>query len=876
MRTEEPRAIRLSEYRAPDYRITDIAIDFILDPDATRVIARSTVTRSGQSVPLVLNGEHLKLLSVSIDGKVLSAGNYTVDEQTLTLPNVPQTFLLEVVTEIAPAKNTALEGLYLSKGVFCTQCEAEGFRRITYFLDRPDVLAVYTTRIEAAKDRYPVLLSNGNLCESGDLAGGKHYAVWKDPFPKPCYLFALVGGNLGVLEDRFITMSGRSVALKIFVEHGNEQKVTYAMDALKRAMKWDEEKYGREYDLDIFMIVAVSAFNFGAMENKGLNIFNDKLLLASPETATDDDYARIESVVAHEYFHNWTGDRITCRDWFQLSLKEGLTVFRDQSFSADQRSAGVKRIEDVRILRMRQFQEDAGPLAHPVQPQSYITIDNFYTATVYEKGAEVIRMLKTLVGEEGYRKTTDLYFARHDGQAATVEDWVRCFEDACGRDLKQFRLWYAQSGTPTVTVEGAYDAQRKTYALRLAQSLAPTPGQPTKEPMLIPVTVSLLGPQGPLPLTLEGENAKGPEERVIELTGPEQTFVFTGVEETPLLSVGRGFSAPVHFKTSADRRTRADLMRRDTDDFNRWEAAQSLAREIVIEMSKTAASGGAPKGDPIFVDALGDVLAFADRDPAFVANMLSLPTENEIALAVKEPDPEAIHAARLALVRHISARHRDSFEALYRQHDPAHEGALDAESASRRALRNICLRFLTATNDEDAASLADAHYRNARNMTDMIAGLAALTQMNSVRRDRALAHFYDRFSNDPLVLDKWFSLQAGSSLPGTLGAVRALMKHPAFDIKNPNRVRALIGAFSANHLRFHAQDGSGYVLLGETIRALDKINPQLAARSAGCFESWRRYDPGRQLLMRRELESMKQMEGLSSNLFEVAEKMLSG
>ena len=874
MRTEEPRAIRLSEYRAPHYRITDIAIDFVLDPDATRVTARSSVTRSGDSVPLVLNGEHVKLISVAIDGKALSAGSYAVDEETLTLPNVPQTFLLEVVTEIAPAKNTALEGLYLSKGVFCTQCEAEGFRRITYYLDRPDVLAVYTTRIEAAKDRYPVLLSNGNLIESGDLPGGKHYAVWKDPFPKPCYLFALVGGNLGVLEDRFVTMSGRSVALRIFVEHGNEQKVTYAMDALKRAMKWDEEKYGREYDLDIFMIVAVSAFNFGAMENKGLNIFNDKLLLASPETATDDDYARIESVVAHEYFHNWTGDRITCRDWFQLSLKEGLTVFRDQSFSADQRSPGVKRIEDVRILRMRQFQEDAGPLAHPVQPQSYITIDNFYTATVYEKGAEVIRMLKTLVGEEGYRKTTDLYFARHDGQAATVEDWVRCFEDACGRDLKQFRLWYAQSGTPIVAVEGAYDAQSKKYALTLAQSLPPTPGQSTKKPMLIPVTVSLLGEQGPLPLTLEGENAKGPEERVIELTGSKQTFVFTGIEEAPLLSVGRGFSAPVHFKTSADRRTRADLMRRDTDGFNRWEAAQSLAREIIIEMSKNAASGGVSKGDPIFVDALGDVLDVADRDPAFVANMLSLPTENEIALAMKEPDPEAIHAARIALVRRISAQHRDRFEALYRQHDPAHEVALDAAAASRRALRNVCLRFLSASDDEDAVSLADAHYRNARNMTDMIAGLAALTQMNSVRRDQALAHFYDRFRNDPLVLDKWFSLQAGSSLPGTAEAVRALTKHTAFDIKNPNRVRALIGAFSANHLRFHAADGSGYSLVGETIRALDKINPQLAARSAGCFESWRRYDRGRQGLMRRELETVKQMEGLSSNLFEVADKML--
>ena len=874
MRTEEPRTIRLSDYRPTDYRITDIAVDFVLDADATNVTARSTVRRTGAAAPLALNGEHLKLISVAVDGNKLSAGKFTVDAETLTIPNVPEHFVLEIVTEIAPGKNTALEGLYLSKGIFCTQCEAEGFRRITYFLDRPDNLAVYTTRIEAPKDSCPVLLSNGNLIESGELSGGKHYAVWNDPFPKPCYLFALVAGNLGVLKDRFVTMSGRSVDLRIYVEHGNESKVAYAMDALKRARKWDEEKYGREYDLDIFMIVDVRAFNFGAMENKGLNIFNDKLLLASPETATDDDYERIESVVAHEYFHNWTGDRITCRDWFQLSLKEGLTVFRDQSFSADQRSAGVKRIDDVRVLRMRQFQEDAGPLAHPVQPQSYITIDNFYTATVYEKGAEIIRMLRTLVGDEGYRKATDLYFARHDGEAATVEDWVRCFEDACGRDLKQFRLWYAQSGTPTVTAEGTFDAERKTYALTLSQSLGPTPGQPSKKPMHIPVTVSLLGRQGAHSLTLEGENAKGPEERVLELTSSKQQFVFTGIDESPLLSLGRGFSAPVLFKTPADRRTQANLMRHDTDDFNRWEAARSLAMDVVTEIATGTRTGRAPVPDSTFVLALADVLAMADQDPALVAHMLSLPLESEIALAMKEPDPDAIHGARMALVRHIATEHGQRFEEIYRRHNPADDNALDAQAAGRRALRNVCLRFLTVTDDEDAAALADAHYRGARNMTDMIAGLGALTRMNSTRRDHALAHFHDRFRSDALVLDKWFSLQAGSSLPGTAQAVRALMKHPAFDMRNPNRVRSLVGAFSANHLRFHAADGSGYALVGETIRAIDKINPQLAARMAGCFETWHRYDSKRQQLMRKELETMKQMEGLSSNLFEVTSKML--
>jgi aminopeptidase N len=873
MRTEEPRTVKLKDYRAPEYRISETAIDFMLDGDVTRVTARSKVERTGADAPLILNGERLSLVSVAIDGQRLSEADYKVDDETLTIAKIPRNFSLEVVSETSPIKNTSLEGLYTANGIFCTQCEAEGFRRITYFLDRPDNLATYTTRIEAAKGAYPVLLSNGNLVSRGDLPGGRHFAVWNDPFPKPCYLFALVAGDLGVLEDEFITASGRKVDLKIYVEHGNEPKVAYAMDSLKRAMKWDEEKYGREYDLDIFMIVAVSAFNFGAMENKGLNIFNDKLLLASPETATDDDYARIESVVAHEYFHNWTGDRITCRDWFQLSLKEGLTVFRDQSFSADQRSAGVKRIEDVRLLRMRQFQEDAGPLAHPVQPQSYITIDNFYTATVYEKGAEVIGMLKTLVGDDGYRKATDLYFTRHDGQAATVEDWVRCFEDACGRDLSQFRLWYAQSGTPTVEAKGEYDSAGKTYTLTLKQSLGPTPGQPNKKPMQIPVRVALVGPRGVLPLTLEGENARGPEERVLELTDAERKFVFVDVAEPPLLSIGRGFSAPVHFKTPADRRARAELMRRDNDDFNRWEAGRSLAMEVLLEMAKAAGSGAKPIADRLFIDALADVLDSADRDPAFAAQILSPPLENELALEMNKPDPDAIHAARVALVRQIASVHLDRIGSLYRKKSEA-VFSPNAHSAGLRALRNVCLRYLTSDDDEEAAGCADAHYRGATNMTDMIAGLAALARMNSSRRDLAFAHFHDRFRNDPLVLDKWMSLQAGSCLPGTAAAVRALMKHPAFDIRNPNRVRSLVGAFSANHLRFHASDGSGYALLGETIRELDKINPQLAARTAGCFEAWRRYDVGRQALMKSELEAMTKMEGLSSNLFEVATKML--
>jgi len=875
MRTEEPRAINLKDYRAPDYRISEIALDFRLDPAATRVNAKMQVARTGADVPLVLNGEQLKLVSVALDGRALSPADYNVDDKFLTIAQVPAKFTLEIVTEIAPAENTALEGLYVSNGMFCTQCEAEGFRRITYFLDRPDVLAVYTTRIEADEAKYPVLLSNGNLTASGDLPDGRHFAVWNDPFPKPCYLFALVAGDLGVLDDEFVTMSKRRVALRIFVEHGNEQRATYAMDSLKRAMRWDEEAYGREYDLDIFMIVAVSAFNFGAMENKGLNIFNDKLLLASPDTATDADYERIESVVAHEYFHNWTGDRITCRDWFQLSLKEGLTVFRDQNFSADQRSRAVKRIDDVKALRARQFQEDAGPLAHPVQPQSYISIDNFYTSTVYEKGAEVIGMLQTLVGDDGYRKATDLYFERHDGEAATVEDWVKCFEDSNGRDLSQFRLWYVQSGTPVIEAKGDYDAAKKTYTLDLKQTLAPTPGQPTKKPMHIPVSVGLVAPSGAaLPLTLEGENARGPEERVLELTKAEEKFVFVDVTEPPLLSLGRHFSAPAIFKTPLDRKARAALMKNDADSFNRWESGQILATELLLEMAHAAQSGAAPKTDRTYLDAIGEALARADSDHAFAALMLMPPSEDELALAMQPADPDAIHAARVALIRSVAAAHGARLDALYKKLDTGGSYKPDAASAGRRALRNACLRYLTAADDEAAAKLADAHYRAATNMTDMIAGLAALTRMNSLSRDTAFADFHDRFRGNALVLDKWMSLQAGSPLPDTVGGVRALMKHPHFDIKNPNRVRALVGAFSANHLRFHAADGAGYKLVGEVVRTLDALNPKVSARMASAFENWRRYDPARQALMRAELEAILKVPGISSNLFEVASKML--
>ncbi len=856
MRTEEPRAIHLKDYRAPDYRIAEVALDFTLDPLKTRVTATSGVTLQGaEGAPLVLDGEQMTLVSIAINGHRLDESAFATTDTTLTIHRPPAIFTLEIVTEISPENNTSLSGLYTSKGMFCTQCEAEGFRRITYFLDRPDNLAVYTTRIEADKAAYPVLLSNGNPVAQADLPGGRHFATWSDPFPKPSYLFALVAGDLGVLKDTYMRGSGKPVALAIYCEHGNEDKVAYAMDSLKRAMRWDEETYGCEYDLDIFMIVAVSAFNFGAMENKGLNIFNDKLLLASPQTATDDDYARIESVVAHEYFHNWTGDRITCRDWFQLSLKEGLTVFRDQSFSADMRSAAVKRIEDVKMLRGRQFMEDAGPLAHPVQPQSYITIDNFYTATVYEKGSEVIGMLKTLVGDDGYRKATDLYFKRHDGQAATVEDWVKCFEDSSGRDLSQFRLWYSQSGTPMVEVKGGYDPARKLLILNFKQTLAPTPGQPDKKPMHIPVRMGFVSSAGrPMPVTLEGDNATGPDERVLELTRAEQNFTFVGVDEPPLLSLNRRFSAPVHVKAPLNRKARAALMGSDPDAFNRWESGQALASDVLLHMAAAVQKHQPIPTDPGYVAAIGAVLQHAEEDPAFAALMLNPPSESELAIVMLPADPDAIHAARIALIRAVAAAHRHAFETLYK--NTAQTGAFDpgAASAGKRALRNACLRYLTAADDEAAAAIADAHYRSATNMTDMIAGLAALTRMDSTRRLAAFDRFYDHFKADPLVLDKWMSLQAGSPLPGTADAVRALMKHKAFDIKNPNRVRSLIGAFAGNHLRFHAADGSGYRLVGEGHRPARRINPQVAARMAGAFETWKRYDSKRQALMLAELE----------------------
>jgi aminopeptidase N len=878
MKTAEPRAIQLKDYTPPAYRITEISLRFRLEPTATRVSAKMQLVRQTADVqPLALTGKGLKLISLSIDGNPLEPSAYSVAPELLTIASPPEKFELDIETEISPAENTALEGLYMSNGIYCTQCEPEGFRAITYYLDRPDNLAKFETRIEAPKSSAPVLLSNGNPIASGDLADGWHFAVWRDPFPKPSYLFALVAGDLAHISDQYTTLSGRNIDLKVYVEHGNESRAYYAMDSLKRAMRWDEESYGREYDLDIFMIVAVSAFNFGAMENKGLNIFNDKVLLASPETATDDDYARIESVVGHEYFHNWTGDRITCRDWFQLSLKEGLTVFRESGFAGDMRSHAVRRISDIKDLRLRQFQEDSGPLAHPVQPQSYISIDNFYTATVYEKGAEVIGMLRTILSPQIFRKGMDLYFERHDGHAATVEDFIRCFEVVSGRKLDQFRLWYSQAGTPEIRAEGHYDAATSKYALNLSQHIPPTPGQPEKKPMQIPLTMALIGSNsgGPMPLTLEGENQVGPPQRVVEMTEAEHRFVFTNISEPPVLSIARDFSAPVIIRSSADPATRAFLMGRDTDAFNRWEAGQQLAAEILLNIIGDVQAGRPANPDRIYIDALGKVLERADEDHAFTALMLMPPSESELALKISPIDPEAIHTAREAIIRAAAAVHRGMLQKLYDTLRSTGPFSPDSASTGRRALRNTVLRFLTAADDEASAGLAYDHFQRATNMTEMTAGLAALARMAQPQRETAFAEFHDRFRSDPLVLDKWMGLQAMSPLPDTIGRVRSLMTHPVFTMKNPNRVRALIGAFAVgNPLRFHDRSGGGYHLLREVVQALDAINPQTAARMAAAFETWRRYDPERQRMIRSELEAIAAGPGLSNNLYEMVSKML--
>ena len=879
MRTDIAQPIRLNDYRPPDWLVETVNLDVSLHPTQSKVRATLALRPNPQSAaaPLVLDGDGLSLVSLKLDGAPLPTENYVATPDSLTIPQPPNgPFTLEIETLLDPTANTQLSGLYRSSGTYCTQCEAEGFRRITYFPDRPDVMAVYTTRIEADKAEASVLLSNGNLVESGELPGGRHFAVWHDPHPKPSYLFALVGGNLGCVEDRFRTMSGRDVTLRIYVEPGKEVLCGYAMDSLKRSMRWDEQAFGREYDLDIFMIVAVSDFNMGAMENKGLNVFNDKYVLASGDTATDGDFAHIEAVIAHEYFHNWTGNRITCRDWFQLCLKEGLTVFRDQEFSSDQRSRPVKRIGDVRGLRAAQFIEDAGPLAHAVRPELYKEINNFYTSTVYEKGSEVVRMVRTLIGKEKFRAGMDLYFARHDGEAATVEQFIQCFADASGRDMTQFMRWYSQAGTPEVTVSTRFDAARKSYTLDCKQSLAPTPNQPSKAPMVIPLSVGLVGKDGsdlPLKLTNGQTVARG----VLELTEPAYTFEFAGIGERPVLSINRGFSAPIKLVTDLDADDLAFLAAHDSDPFNRWQALQTIAMRLLIDNVAALRAGKQPRVDNNLITALAATLDDTTLEPAFIALALALPGEGDIAREIgHDIDPDAIFRARKALRASVGDQLGTTLAGIYDRMAVAGPYSPDAASAGRRSLRNIALDLLAATGQPDAIACAALQYDAADNMTDRMAALSTLTLHAGPARERALADFYTHYAADALVIDKWFSLQAMSPQPGTLEQVRALISHPAFSMSNPNRVRALIGAFAqGNATQFNRADGAGYDFVADSVLALDPKNPQVSARMATAFRSWRMLESGRRAKAEAALKRIKAAPNLSRDLSDIVERALT-
>ena len=884
MRTQQGQAVRLQDYRVPDFLIDSVEMDISLARNSTRVLTRLAMRPNPLGRPgaaLTLDGDELELVSVKLDGAPLERSFYVATPDALTIAEPPRrAFTLKIETRLDPAANTKLMGLYRSGSAYCTQCEAEGFRRITYFLDRPDVLSVYRVRLEADRAEAPVLLANGNLEATGDAGGGRHFAVWRDPFKKPCYLFAVVAGDLAKTSDEFVTMSGRRVALGIYVEHGQESRAEYAMDALKRSMAWDERAYGREYDLDVFNIVAVSDFNMGAMENKGLNVFNDKYVLASPGAATDDDYAGIEGVIAHEYFHNWTGNRITCRDWFQLCLKEGLTVFRDQEFSADQRSAPVKRIADVRGLKAAQFPEDAGPLAHNVRPEVYFEINNFYTATVYQKGAEVVRMLKSLIGADAFRKGMDLYFQRYDGTAATVENFLSCFADASGRDLTRFKLWYSQAGTPLVTIRTRYDEEAATFSVELAQSLGPTPGQTEKAPMTMPIALGLVDAEsGDLKLVSDDATKAELESGVFALDGPGRTLTFSGVKRRPTLSALRGFSAPVRVDDDLTEDDLTVLLKRDSDSFNRWQSLQTLAVRLLSRSVAAIREGRAPASPGAFIAAYGALLEDAEVgriDPAFAALAMALPGEADLAREIGvDVDPDAIRAARESLRGHLGRAHAARLQALHDRMADSGPFTPDAASAGRRALRNGALAMIVAGNAIDGAERAHAQLADADNMTEQLGALATLATIPGPSRERALDAFGRRYAVEPLILDKWFALQAQIAEPETIDRVRALMNHHAFSLANPNRVRALIGGFTANSTQFNRADGAGFNLLAEIVLMLDRPNPQIAARLLTAMRSWRSLEATRREKAHQALQRIAASPQLSADVRDIVTRSLA-
>jgi aminopeptidase N len=877
MRNDQGQPVRLSDYRVPDYLIDAVSLDIALDRTATRVRSALKLRPNPDGVagaPLRLDGDELAATALSLDGAALDLALARPDGLTIEAPPAGP-FTLEIETVLDPSANTKLMGLYRSGSAYCTQCEAEGFRRMTYYLDRPDVLSVFTTRIEAERDDAPVLLGNGNPVEAGAIEGtGRHYAVWHDPHPKPSYLFAVVGGRLEALNDSFTTSEGRDVRLAVYVEPGKVGQAGYAMDALKRSMRWDEEVFGRAYDLDVFNVVAVSDFNMGAMENKGLNIFNDKYVLASPDLATDSDYAGIETVIAHEYFHNWTGNRITCRDWFQLSLKEGLTVFRDHEFSSDQRSRAVKRISDVRALRARQFAEDGGPLAHSVRPDSYSEINNFYTATIYEKGAEIIRMYRTLVGPEAFARGIQLYFERFDGTAATVEDFLGCFAEASGRDLTRFFRWYVQAGTPQVTARSRYDTTARTLTLDLEQRTAPTPGQPEKLPFVIPLSFGLVRQDGTeQPIRTGRTDGLSETERArntIELDTATRTVRFEDVAPGTIPSLLRGFSAPVRLTTDATDTDLVTLMTHDTDAFNRWDAAQTVLSRLILD----GVRGG--NADPEALrDALEAVVRTGASDPAFASQVLALPAEGEIAREIgRDVDPDAVHAARERVRAAVGRMLAPAFRAVLDDPTGSEPYVPDAPGAGRRAFRNTALALLAAGDPALGAALAGARFDRADNMTDRIAALSVLSLIPGEAREAAFDRFYATYRDEPLVIDKWFALQAVIPEDGTVDRVKRLMDHSAFSMAVPNRVYSLIGAFGANPTQFNRRDGAGYELVADAVLALDRRNPQVAARLLGAFRSWRLMEPGRRALAEAALKRIAAGPALSPDVKEIARRSL--
>ncbi|HGF5099431.1 TPA: aminopeptidase N [Vibrio parahaemolyticus] len=865
--SQAPQAKYRKDYQAPSHTITDIDLTFDLYDNDTIVTALSKVVQKGESTTLELDGEGLELRSVKVDGE--DWAHHEVKEASLVLSDLPAEFELEIITKIDPEANTALEGLYKSGGAFCTQCEAEGFRRITYYLDRPDVLAKYTTKVIADKATYPYLLSNGNRIAQGEAENGRHWVQWQDPHPKPAYLFALVAGDFDVLRDKYTTMSGRNVDLEIFVDKGNLDRAGHAMTSLINSMKWDEERFGLEYDLDIYMIVAVDFFNMGAMENKGLNIFNSKFVLANDQTATDRDYLGIEAVIGHEYFHNWTGNRVTCRDWFQLSLKEGLTVFRDQEFSSDLGSRAVNRIDNVRIIRGPQFAEDASPMSHPIRPDKVIEMNNFYTLTVYEKGSEVIRMYHTLLGEEGFQKGMKLYFERHDGTAATCEDFVSAMEDATGVDLKQFRLWYSQSGTPTLRVNSEYNAEAKTYALTVEQFTEATQDQAEKQALHIPFDIELYDSKGQvIPLIINGESVHN----VLDIKQDKQTFVFENVAEQPVPSLLREFSAPVKLEYDYSDAELIFLMKHATNDFARWDASQMLLAKYIRQNVTNVQTGSEVQLSEDLIDAFRGVLLDENLEPAFIAQVFSLPSINEITGWYKQIDVDAVDTVLNSITVSLSAALEDELSATYHTLKQA-EYTIDHAAIGKRALRNQCLQFLAHTDKGN--TLVKAQYEAANNMTDTIAAMSAANSAQLECREELMADYSDKWKHDGLVMDKWFALQGTNPAEDALEKVKATMNHEAFSLKNPNRTRSLIGSFlAANPVRFHDKSGSGYQFAGEILRQLNDSNPQVASRMIDPLLKFRKYDQARQAMIRAELEKLKAMDNLAKDLFEKVTKAL--